>query len=110
MEKKEKKISQMRRPEYAQLEDVIGCKWSVSVLLAVAGGVNRPGALERHIQGISAKILSERLRKLTNYQLLTKKIYAEVPQRTEYSLTDNGKKLVNILQQIKQMDHQISVS
>jgi DNA-binding HxlR family transcriptional regulator len=110
MEKKEKKISPAKKPEYAQLEDVIGCKWSVSVLLAVAEGINRPGILERHIQGISTKILSERLRKLTNYQLLQKQVYAEVPLRTEYCLTDNGKKLVSILQQIKQLDDQISAS
>ena len=47
---------------YRKLEDVVGCKWSVSVLLAVGEGVNRPGALERHIEGISTKVLSERLR------------------------------------------------
>jgi len=44
------------------LEDVIGCRWTISVLRAVASGVNRPGALERHIQGISAKVLSDRLK------------------------------------------------
>ena len=37
------------------LEDVLGCRWTISVLRAVGGGVNRPGALERHIEGISAK-------------------------------------------------------
>lgn len=40
---------------YSQLEDVVGCKWSVSVLRAVADGVSRPGALERHVQGIEIK-------------------------------------------------------
>lgn len=40
---------------YQKLEDVIGCKWSVSVLLAIEAGINRPGMLERHIDGISAK-------------------------------------------------------
>ncbi len=54
---------------YRQLEDVVGCKWSVSVLQAVAEGISRPGALERHIAGISTKVLSERLRKLTHYGL-----------------------------------------
>ena len=47
------------------LEDVVGCKWSVSVLQAVAAGVTRPGALERHLAGISTTVPSERLRKLT---------------------------------------------
>lgn len=89
---------------YRQLEDVVGCKWSVSVLQAVAAGIARPGALERHIAGISTKVLSERLRKLTGYGLLDKQVYAEVPPRTEYALTDNGRKLVAIIGQIRQLD------
>jgi len=75
---------------YSCLEDVIGCKWSVSVISAVAEGVVRPGALERHIAGISTKVLTERLRKLTAYGLLEKHSYAELPPRTEYTLTPKG--------------------
>ena len=86
---------------------MVGCKWSVSVLQAVGVGISRPGALERHIQGISTKVLSERLRKLTSYGLLDKHVYAEVPPRTEYSLTANGLKLVDIVGQIKLLDDQI---
>lgn len=92
---------------YRQLEDVVGCKWSVSVLQAVAAGVSRPGALERHIQGISTKVLSQRLRKLTGYGLLDKQVYAEVPPRTEYALTQNGRKLVTIIGQIRLLDDDI---
>ena len=101
------KISRSPKPAYAQLEEVVGCKWSVSVLQAVAAGVSRPGALERHVQGISTKVLSERLRKLTIYGLLAKHVYAEVPPRTEYSLTPNGLKLVSIIDQIKLLDDEI---
>lgn len=86
---------------------MVGCKWSVSVLQAVGVGILRPGALERHVQGISTKVLSERLRKLTSYGLLTKHVYAEVPPRTEYSLTENGRKLVGIIGQIKLLDDEI---
>ena len=92
---------------YTQLEDVVGCKWSVSVLRAVSEGISRPGALERHIQGISTKVLSERLRKLTIYGLLAKHVYAEVPPRTEYSLTQKGQKLVGIIEQLKLLDEEI---
>lgn len=93
---------------YAQLEDVVGCKWSVSVLRAISDGISRPGALERHVQGISTKVLSERLRKLTTYGLLAKHVYAEVPPRTEYSLTQNGQKLVGIIEQLKLLDDEIN--
>jgi len=95
------------RSEYHKLEDIVGCKWSVSVLMAVQEGINRPGALERHIDGISTKVLSERLRKLTNYGLLDKNTYPEVPPRTEYALTPSGGKLVRIIGQIQALDEEL---
>lgn len=104
---KEIKKSPLTQPAYAQLEEVVGCKWSVSVLQAVASGISRPGALERHVRGISTKVLSERLRKLTLYGLLTKHVYAEVPLRTEYCLTHNGQKLLSIIGQIRLLDEEI---
>jgi DNA-binding HxlR family transcriptional regulator len=89
---------------YTKLEDVIGCKWSVSVLHAIRQGVNRPGALEREIAGISAKVLSERLRKLTHYGLLKREVFPESPPRTEYSLTEAGRRLTEIIEQINRLD------
>lgn len=105
---KRKKISTAARGEYHKLEDIVGCKWSVSVLLAVKAGINRPGALEREIAGISTKVLSERLRKLTAYGLLDKTSYPEVPPRTEYALTPSGAKLVRIIAQIQALDAEIA--
>ncbi len=95
---------------FAKLEDVIGCKWSVSVLHTIGEGVNRPGALERRIPGISTKVLSERLRKLTGYGLLKKTAFPELPPRTEYSLTDAGRRLIEIIEQIQQLDVQIKAA
>ncbi len=92
---------------YRKLEEVVGCKWSVSVLLAVGEGICRPGALERHIAGISTKVLSERLRKLTTYGLLEKHSFAEVPPRTEYVLTPAGLRLITIVQQIHTLDAEL---
>lgn len=93
-----------KRKGYECLEQVVGCKWSVSVLMAVKEGVNRPGALEKHIQGISTKVLSERLRKLTGYKLLKKHSFPEVPPRTEYALSEKGQKLVVLLEQLHELD------
>ena len=106
---KEKKIpSEARGGLYRRLEDVIGCNWSVSVLMAVRSGVVRPGALERHIEGISTKVLSERLRKLTAYGLLERTRFPEVPPRTEYSLTTAGSELVEIIARIHELDARLS--
>lgn len=79
----------------------------MSVLLAIGDGINRPGALERHIEGVSTKVLSERLRKLTAYGLLEKRRFPEVPPRTEYSLTSVGEKLLSIIQQIQSLDRDL---
>lgn len=89
---------------YQCLEDVIGCKWSVSVLLAAGDGVVRPGAMEKYIRGISTKVLSERLRKLTKYGLLEQQRYAESPPRTEYSLTPFGREVVKLVVRIRDLD------
>ncbi|KAF0814101.1 putative HTH-type transcriptional regulator YtcD [Andreprevotia sp. IGB-42] len=96
------------RSDYQKLEDVVGCKWSVSVLQSVAAGINRPGTLERHIAGISTKVLSERLRKLQAYGLLSKHSYAELPPRTEYALTPAGSRLVSIIEQIHSLDEEMA--
>lgn len=90
-----------------KLENVLGCKWSLSVLLAVSDGVIRPGTLERHINGISKKVLSERLRKLMAYGLLEKHTFPEVPPRTEYSITPLGQKLISVIQQIQSLNAEI---
>lgn len=89
---------------YRCLEDVIGCKWSLSVLMAAAEGVVRPGAMERHIPGISTKVLNERLRRLTAYGLLQQQRHAEVPPRTEYALTDFGVRVVALVGQLRALD------
>ena len=102
-----KKSAQAGRSSYRKLEEVLGCKWSVSVLLAIQRGIARPGALERDIDGISTKVLSERLRKLTEYGLLDRTVFAEIPPRTEYALTQAGRALTDIIGQVHQLDEKL---
>jgi DNA-binding HxlR family transcriptional regulator len=103
MKSKEKNIS-ADDDHYRCLEDVIGCKWSVSVLMAAASGVTRPGAMERHIPEISTKVLNERLRKLSAYGLLEQERFPEVPPRTEYRLTPFGERVVALVGQLRALD------
>src|SRR5262245_39197474 len=79
------------------LEDVIGCRWTISVLRAVARGVSRPGALERHIAGISTKVLSDRLRHFTRAGIFERVQYPEIPPRVGYHLTTFGEKFLRLL-------------
>ena len=105
----EKKITKKSdRFAYQCLEQVVGCKWSVSVLQTIRSGINRPGAIERAIEGISTKVLTERLRRLTDYGLLKKHSFPEVPPRTEYELTAFGLKLTNLIEQIRSLDNSFS--
>ncbi len=73
-------------------------------MTTIGKGIHRPGELERSIEGISTKVLSERFRKLVEYGLLDKQTYNELPPRTEYHLTEKGKKLVDIIAQIQVLD------
>jgi DNA-binding HxlR family transcriptional regulator len=104
---KSKFIPLGERNAYHRLEDVIGCKWSTAVIAAVSQGVNRPGELERYIPGISTKVLTERLRKLTAFGLLRRTEYSGLPARVDYDLTPSGEKLAGILAQLRAMNADI---
>ncbi|WP_306476583.1 helix-turn-helix domain-containing protein [Methyloversatilis sp.] len=88
----------------ALLEDVLGCKWSWSVLRAVHTGTSRPGQLERAIPGISTKVLNERLRKLVAHGVFVKTEFAEASLHVEYGFTELGKKFFAVLQQIETLE------
>jgi DNA-binding HxlR family transcriptional regulator len=89
------------------VEDIVGCKWSLTVLDLVRRGVHRPGAMEHAVPGLSTKVLNERLRKLVRFGILEKQSYPEVPPRVEYRLTGFGKKFVEILDRIEGLQREI---
>lgn len=94
-------------PSVARMvEDIVGCKWSLTVLDLVRRGVNRPGAMEHSIEGLTAKVLNERLRKLVRFGILEKTSYPEVPPRVEYRLTEFGRRFSGILDQIAALDRE----
>lgn len=89
------------------VEDVVGCKWSLTVLRLVRQGVCRPGAMERSVEGLTAKVLNERLRKLVDYGILQRAVYPEVPPRVEYELTPFGRKFIKILDTIEELEEEL---
>jgi DNA-binding HxlR family transcriptional regulator len=94
------------RPSVAgMVEDVVGCKWSMTVLGLVAQGVQRPGAMERAVDGLSAKVLNERLRKLTRFGILEKMSYPEVPPRVEYRLTPFGREFSRLIAEVRRLQN-----
>lgn len=92
------------RKAYHRFEDVIGCKWSALVVAAVSQSVTRPGELERFIPGISTKVLNERLRKLVAFGVLVREEQSGLPARVDYTLTESGRKLAALLEQVRQLN------
>ena len=70
--------------------DLIADKWTTLVIHLLAGGTYRYSDLHRSIDGISQKMLTQTLRELEANGLVLRKVYPEVPPRTEYSLTPLG--------------------
>ncbi|HYA87086.1 MAG TPA: helix-turn-helix domain-containing protein [Nitrospirota bacterium] len=76
---------------------LLGSKWKLLILRELFKGTKRFGELSRGVPGISQKMLTQQLRQLEEDNLIQRKVYAEVPPRVEYSLTEIGKSLSPIL-------------
>ncbi len=68
----------------------IGGKWKPIVLYLISKKINRFGLLKRGIFGISKQMLTKQLRELEADGLITRKIYAEIPPRVEYFISEKG--------------------
>ena len=69
---------------------LIGDKWKVLILRELMDGTKRFGELKKSIGTVSQKVLTAQLRDMEEKGLLTRKVYAEVPPRVEYTLTETG--------------------
>lgn len=77
---------------------VIGKRWTALIIRDLVTGTKRFCQLEGSLQGISPKMLSQRLHELEEQGLVERAVYAEVPVRVEYSLTDKGLDLKNVIE------------
>ena len=76
---------------------LIGDKWKVLILRDLMDGTRRFGELKKSIGTVSQKVLTAQLRDMEEKGLLTRKVYAEVPPRVEYTLTETGYSLKPVL-------------
>ncbi|MBC8532289.1 winged helix-turn-helix transcriptional regulator [Gehongia tenuis] len=76
---------------------LIGDKWKVLILRDLMGGTKRFGELKKSIGTVTQKVLTAQLRAMEESGLLTRKVYAEVPPRVEYTLTETGYSLKPVL-------------
>lgn len=81
----------------ARTAELIGNKWTPLIVRDLANGQKRFSELERSLDGISPKTLSERLKRLEDASVVVRKCFAEVPPRVEYTLTPKGFALLPVI-------------
>ena len=75
--------------------DRVGDKWSMYVIMVLGAGTKRFSDLRREVEAITPRMLTVTLRSLERDGLISRKIYAVVPPRVEYTLTQMGETLVD---------------
>ena len=76
---------------------LISNKWKILIIRDLLEGTKRFSELKKSITNISQKVLTSNLREMEENELLTRKVYPEVPPRVEYTLTDIGYSLKPLL-------------
>jgi DNA-binding HxlR family transcriptional regulator len=80
----------------------IGGVWKMPILYRLSKGLMRYGELRKDIPHISDKMLTTQLRELEASGFINRKVFAVVPPRTEYSLTEQGRQLMPLILQIRE--------
>lgn len=81
--------------------DVLSGKWKILILFALLDGTKRFNELRRLIPNVTQRMLTSQLRELEQQHIIVRTVYAEVPPKVEYKLSDIGKTLTPILKQLK---------
>ena len=90
--------------------DVVCQKWTVLVIRDLAAGCSRFCELERSLAGISPRTLSLRLRALEHEGIVERKTYPEVPPRVEYALTEKGRGLLPLIEDMRSFGREWLIS
>lgn len=81
---------------------LMGDRWKILIIRDLLEGTKRFGELKKSLGTITQKVLTSNLRAMEESGLLTRKVYAEVPPRVEYTLTETGYSLKPILDSMAQ--------
>lgn len=85
----------------ARTAEILSGKWTILIIRDLATGAKRFNQLERSLQGISPKTLSERLRSLEEEGIVVRHTFAEAPPRVEYSLSNKGCALISVIESMR---------
>ncbi|PKR78415.1 transcriptional regulator [Halalkalibacillus sediminis] len=92
-------------PKFEKALSILNKRWTGLIVFQLLNGSQRFCTIESEI-GISGKVLSDRLKDLEKEGIVTRKVYDEIPVRIEYSLTDKGKALKPLLEEIQDWSHE----
>jgi DNA-binding HxlR family transcriptional regulator len=93
-------------PLYHRAVELIGRRWSGAILYALHGGETRFSDLTGAVPGLSDRLLSERLKELEAEGLVVRTVFPEIPVRIEYTLTDKGRALGEVMDAIGAWAHE----
>ncbi|MFY7652798.1 MAG: winged helix-turn-helix transcriptional regulator [Chitinophagaceae bacterium] len=99
--KSSKECTEFIRPVRDVL-DIINGKWKLPILIALSFGNKRFKELERDVEGITPKMLSKELRDLELNKLVIRTVYDTVPVTVEYSLSDYGRTLDDVIAALRE--------
>ena len=85
-----------RCPAEATLR-VMGGRWKVPILWHLSGKVKRFSELRRDLPGVTQKMLTQQLREMEKHEIVTRKVYRQVPPKVEYGLTPRGRSLLPVV-------------
>jgi DNA-binding HxlR family transcriptional regulator len=88
-------------PRYQRAIDIIGKRWTGLILRVLLAGPRRFGEIEDVVGGLSARMLSERLKELEACGIVERRVYPEAPVRIEYALTEKGRGLQRALDELQ---------
>ncbi len=89
--------------------EIIGGKWKCQILHTLQSGTKRYGELRREMPDVTQRVLTRKLRELEDHGVIHRKVYAEVPPKTEYSLTKKGKSLDAVLRELERWSQQWTI-
>jgi len=80
---------------------VLGGKWKLPLIKQLTQGTKRYNELSRDLEGITQRMLTKQLRELEEDGVVSRKVYPEIPPKVEYSLTQAGRDLQNVIQELE---------
>ncbi|MFE5295050.1 winged helix-turn-helix transcriptional regulator [Streptomyces sp. NPDC056632] len=94
------------------VQDRLGDKWTVHVVVELAAGPRRFKELQRLVEGVSQRMLTFTLRRLERDGLVARQVFPTTPPQVEYSLTDTGHSMTHLIRQLVDwsLDHRAVIA